>query len=735
MEPAADSEPLPVAVGLGVDRALDPHLARDPEAFECPVSACEYDCQKRAPVRLACACKRLVCRKCADNAGTQPWGCVMCCSMAASAKPGPSCWFSSSAGHHRPAGPTRDVGALLALAATSKVPTRSVSCVDCARDGVSEPATWECHEAKCDLKALCDAHIMLHRKWGHPVGVLTAEGGPPSDAMLGATHCPKPEHVGSEGALTHYCTHCKVLVCIRCGMDDHIREHHAVEPVDAAAAAAAPGTKASLDAAAVAHTRLSSSTAELRGAIQELQANLTSAEAAVETNYSRVLTQLHAAKHSLLSQLHSTYSSKLDTLTKSLILARGAVGELATLCSAGKIAVASSSPVLQLHVAHTLAASKGAMELPSPVVTDTTLEVLVDATKPVFPLGTVNSHALDLDRCSLKWRVSLSGGPVPTVTPGTPLVAELRLFRCDGSPADVSPARVSASASGIAGEAAVSVGGFGLGLGLGAGRGHRDGAGAGSSVAGVAHSGPGVTVTQASRGVFHLSATVPASVREDTTFFLRAVVSGVGVVGKPLAAAVRLLLFDPAAGGSRNISSDGKTLTFEGDASGQCFRGRTCLLHASSGVALDLGVEMRGRGGSFTVALGGADRIAEKSDFSTGSNRGLSFFLDLHNGVVNSEQLPPGRSSGHSVMVPVGGPSMFREAASHAASGRPSLRLQSTGVRVLHFRVRGTTLTFRCGDSTETLEDQPGSWSLPAEFYVLFAGLKAGSSVRLFSLA
>jgi hypothetical protein len=559
----------------------------------------------------------------------------------------------------------------------------SKDCVDCARDGESEPATWECHEAKCDLKALCDAHIIAHRKRGHPVGVLTVEGGPPSDAMLGATHCPKPEHAGADGALTHYCGSCKLLVCMRCGMDDHVRIRHSVEPVDAAAVAAAPGTKASLDAAATAHTRLCSSTAQLRSAILELQVNLASAEAAVETNFNRVLAQLNAARHSLLAEVRDAYTSKLASLTASLTLARGAVGELATVCRVGKIAAASSSPVLQLHAAHTVAASKGAVELASPVVQDTTLEVVVDGTKPVFPLGSVNTSALDVSRCSLSW--CDRAGDAAVVAPGSIISAELRLCRRDGRMADVAPARVA----GVVTARAVG----GAGVGAGAGPGNSD-------------SAPVVTVTYVSPGVFYLFATPPASAAGGGAFALLAVVSGVGDVGKPLMVTVRpSLLFDPAAGVNRSISADGTTVTYNGK--GQLFRGRTCVLHCGAGTALDIGVEVRGQGGLISVALGGVDRIADNT-YDYTNNTGLAFFLELYRGAVNQ---PWGTQE----------------------PGRPTL--QSPGTRVLHFRVRGTTLTFRAGESVLTLKDQAGSWQLPTDFYLLFAGHKADSIVRLFSMA
>ena len=44
----------------------------DPVPFECPCGSCEYDCQKRAPVRAGCTCRRLLCRKCAGVASSLP---------------------------------------------------------------------------------------------------------------------------------------------------------------------------------------------------------------------------------------------------------------------------------------------------------------------------------------------------------------------------------------------------------------------------------------------------------------------------------------------------------------------------------------------------------------------------------------------------------------------------------------------------------------------------------------
>ncbi len=52
----------------------------DPVPFECPCGSCEYDCQKRAPVRAACICRRLLCRKCAGVTASlpDPGPCSLC---------------------------------------------------------------------------------------------------------------------------------------------------------------------------------------------------------------------------------------------------------------------------------------------------------------------------------------------------------------------------------------------------------------------------------------------------------------------------------------------------------------------------------------------------------------------------------------------------------------------------------------------------------------------------------
>jgi hypothetical protein len=84
----------------------------DPGAFECPCGPCEYDCQKRIPVRSTCACKRLLCRKCASVAAS----CASCGADTAGA-----------------ADFVVDAGVLLALMGRHEAKERCVQC-ECSHD-------------------------------------------------------------------------------------------------------------------------------------------------------------------------------------------------------------------------------------------------------------------------------------------------------------------------------------------------------------------------------------------------------------------------------------------------------------------------------------------------------------------------------------------------------------------------------------------------------------------------
>ncbi len=50
---------------------------------------------------------------------------------------------------------------------------------------------------------------------------------------------------------------------------------------------------------------------------------------------------------------------------------------------------------------------------------------------------------------------------------------------------------------------------------------------------------------------------------------------------------------------------------------------------------------------------------------------------------------------------------------------------------MVHFRIRGNTLTFKAGPSLDAMTLQRGQWTLPNDFYLLIAGYEEGSVVRL----
>jgi hypothetical protein len=115
---------------------------------------------------------------------------------------------------------------------------RPPPCADCARDGESTPAEYTCCQDKCDLKALCGAHVTAHRQWGHTVSVLVPDdttGAPTPDTLRGVTHCALTEHAGAEGVLTHVCKPCDgALVCRAC-INGHLGGGHGLCSMESAA--------------------------------------------------------------------------------------------------------------------------------------------------------------------------------------------------------------------------------------------------------------------------------------------------------------------------------------------------------------------------------------------------------------------------------------------------------------------------------------------------------------------
>jgi hypothetical protein len=210
------------------------------------------------------------------------------------------------------------------------------------------------------------------------------------------------------------------------------------------------------------------------------------------------------------------------------------------------------------------------------------------------------------------------------------------------------------------------------------------------------------------RGAVSVTCTAPEA-PPGSVLTLTARVGGRHLRGSPLALPYRPpLVFDAAAGEDRTISADGMTLTSTG-GSGK-FSGRTCALHTGPGVSLDIALRFDtgtpgfNSGGGDVVAVGGVDQL-KPTVFNFSSNPGVAFLYNLNTGSVNTD---------------------------HAAGPLYKVTTPNTVFRVV-LHVRGTTLSFSAGpgDGPDAVTPQPGSWTIPADFYVLLGIYNPGATITL----
>jgi len=218
-------------------------------------------------------------------------------------------------------------------------------------------------DAGCDLKALCAGHVTIHRGWGHVVTVLVGAADvngddviPAPGTMLGITHCPRPEHSGAEGQLTHQCQPCKSLLCRLCA-DDHLAKDHTVWPLGRAAVEARTVIEAALPALQAGLTHQTALGTQLRQALATLATNRESAVAALAANTARIHAQVNALQALGLAQLSAAYDAKVAALESALKAARCSAGELATVAAAAEAAIRepTCSPTTRVHVAQSVA--------------------------------------------------------------------------------------------------------------------------------------------------------------------------------------------------------------------------------------------------------------------------------------------------------------------------------------------------------------------------------------------
>jgi hypothetical protein len=234
-------------------------------------------------------------------------------------------------------------------------------CADCHVFGESTPAEYTCCEAKCDLKALCDAHIIAHKRWGHAVSVLVpddATGAPTPDALRGVTHCAVPEHAGAEGVLTHVCKPCGgALVCRAC-INGHLGGGHDLCSMESAAEEATAKAAAGLPVLREGLAHQVSLAAAYRQQLEVLASRRVVAVEALEAVTARLCAAVDAQYAALLAEIQAAYDAKVAAVLAGLAVARSAAAELATVAATAEAGLgASASAVMRVHVADSVDAS------------------------------------------------------------------------------------------------------------------------------------------------------------------------------------------------------------------------------------------------------------------------------------------------------------------------------------------------------------------------------------------
>jgi hypothetical protein len=314
-----------------------------PAALECPCDGAEYDCGKRAPLRSPCRCKRLMCRKCAAVVSSLPHAAP--CGLCGAKAVGP---FELP--HF-----ARDVGVdAVLLAQDAAVASACAECLDAGHD---TPGDYTCMDVACDLKTLCDAHSLLHKRWGHGVVAASAAAAVAPAMHLDISHCPNPEHAGAEGLLTLYCKPCSAMVCRLCA-DGHLDQGHAVTTVVKAAAGATDQLRAALPVLEAGIQRFTRFYGELHDVKAVLDTNRVAALEHLAADAARLHQQVDAAHAAAVCEVDKLFDAKVYGLAVRTTASRGVLAELTTMAKVAHVALAeAASPVVAVHAASSVAAT------------------------------------------------------------------------------------------------------------------------------------------------------------------------------------------------------------------------------------------------------------------------------------------------------------------------------------------------------------------------------------------
>jgi hypothetical protein len=201
-------------------------------------------------------------------------------------------------------------------------------------------------EPKCDLRPLCDGHTISHKRWGHVVSVLVgdgdSDGAPAPSTLLGVTHCPKPEHAGSEGCLSFACKQCEVLLCQSC-IREHASAGHTVSTVDVVGKEKACAISAALPALRQGVAHQVAQAAQARSLLETLALNRSVALEALAAATARLHADVDARQAAMVREIDAAYDAKVAGLQRELSAARSGAAELATMVATVEVALAASS--------------------------------------------------------------------------------------------------------------------------------------------------------------------------------------------------------------------------------------------------------------------------------------------------------------------------------------------------------------------------------------------------------
>jgi hypothetical protein len=225
-------------------------------------------------------------------------------------------------------------------------------------------------EPKCDLKPLCDGHIVPHKRWGHVVSVLVGDGdddgAPGPSTLLGVTHCPKPEHAGTEGGLSFVCKQCEVLLCQGC-IGEHVNAGHMVNTVDVVGKEKASVISAALPELRQGVAHQVAQAAEARSLLETLALNRSSALEALAAATARLHAAVDARQAAMVREIDDAYDAKVAGLQRELSAACAGAADLATMVATAEAALSNSSlgssgndrvtSVMRVHVGRSVDAS------------------------------------------------------------------------------------------------------------------------------------------------------------------------------------------------------------------------------------------------------------------------------------------------------------------------------------------------------------------------------------------